>query len=268
MWSSREGEHKMRIKAGIILSLLLAIAVGLVGCITINTPAATPAPEVPQEVLLIWKLEPPTGAYPPNVVGEVTLLPNLASGELVEGGAISYGVVATAGSSADSMFFHLSEGEWIDVIISSLDTEVYFGAEVPGQAYSEICYDMSTPEVIGSSSWNWKDISPAAPLYGKLLYENRITQTNQGKAFTTAVRLFAWEGEGDYFLSFINFSSEKGCEIAYRIYQVGTTLGWGRPYREAKLQPWLNELYQLAISGKISHEEYYRTEAKWLEQFD
>ena len=98
------------------------------------------------------------------------------------------------------------------------------------------------------------------PFYGKLLYENRITNTGRGTVSTTGVRLFAWGGAGSYCVTFYNFSSQKGCEITYRIYKQDTTPGWGKAYKEAKLQPWLNDLYHLHVSGKITQEEYDKAE--------
>lgn len=275
----------------IILSLILAMALGLSGCITINppetpSPPATPEPvpppapaptsipappDIPQEVLSIWKAEPVSGAYPPDISEHITLLPNLASGEGADYGDISLKVIATEGSWQNSLNFNLQEGQWLDVIASSTDTQVYFGIEKPDSVCFKINYDLTTQESVGSSSWDYNGIpkdSISAPLYGKTLYENWVINTDEGRMFTTSARLFAWEGAGNYYFDFTNFSSQEGCEITYCVYKYNITPGWGKLYIETKLQPWLNDLYYLLVSGEITEEEYDKAEREWLEQFE
>ncbi|GAI25787.1 unnamed protein product, partial [marine sediment metagenome] len=117
----------------IIVSLTLVVVAGLSSCTTTSPSAGVPtqdgAPEAPQEVLLIWKSEPVSEVYPPDISGEVSLEPNKAS-ERASGesrgdndglGITGFEVVATAGSSKDSMNFYLPECQWIDVIVSSSD---------------------------------------------------------------------------------------------------------------------------------------------------
>lgn len=223
-----------------------------------------PPPDIPQEVLSIWKSEPVSEAYPSAVSGKVSLKPNKAEWDSDE----VFSVIATAGSSKDSSSFSLEEGLWIDVIVSSIKTQVYFGIEKPGEAYFEINHRFPDG---GRGSWDCNGIpreSVFAPLFGKCLYENRVTDTDEGRVFTTAARLFTWEGAGNYCLHFTNYSSQEGCEITYRVYKGGITPDWGDVYRETNLQPWLKDLYYLLVSGKITQEEYDEAESQWLEQFD
>lgn len=270
----------------ILTFLCLAIILIFSGCITVTPPISPPSPaqpekptptpmpvsiptspKVPQEVLAIWKLEPPSGALPPYVSGEASLSPNLAEGELVEGGEISYGVVATAGSCAESIPFHLNSEHWIDVIVSSLDTEVYFGEEKPNSISVSLNKDVSTLEVHGRAGLDFAGATGVfVPFYGKVLYGNKITHTSQGKLFTSAARFFVSQGEGEHLLMFTNFNKQRGCNIGYRVYLAGSTPGWGK-FAADKLSPWLTGLYTMCILGKISQEEYYEAEAEWIEQF-
>ena len=65
----------------------------------------------------------------------------------------------------------------------------------------------------------------------------------------------------------MNFNPHEATEVAYQVYHVAVTPGWGESYKDSQLQPWLHELYRLLVSGKISESEIARAEAKWMEQF-
>lgn len=282
----------------VLLTLILTMAVGLGGCITVSppggapapaptpaaaptpTPEATPSPvppppEVPSEVLSIWKSPPVSEAYPPDVSGEVTLLPNRASGDRVERENITLEVFLTRGAWQDSMDFHLDENQWVDVIASSTDTLIYYLTEEPGAAHLHTKHitwvevEHSDKPYRQQCSLNPQNLHTDVflPFYFKTLYENHVTSTDKGPLYTTAIRMFAWRGEGDYCVQFSNFSRKNGCEITYRIYMDGTTPSWGQVYKETELQPWLNELYYMLVSGEITEEEYDEAESRWLEQF-
>lgn len=241
-------------KIVIITALLVSALLVFEACgIRIHKPIPKP-PRVPPEVLSVWKSSPSPQGYPPDLSGSVILQP--------------YG---SRGSHQDSTTFHLYEGQWIDVIASSSDTFVYFGTEKPGEACFKIaCHTVSEAGTAGTSYWDWSGISKDcvfAPFYGKTLYENWATDTDKGRVFATAARLFAWEGTGSYYLEFTNFNPHQKFEIAYRVYKLATTPDWGKDFEKTKLQPWLNELYSMNVSGKISDEEYDEAENQWLEQF-
>ncbi|GAI79425.1 unnamed protein product, partial [marine sediment metagenome] len=148
-----------------ILSIILAMAVGLGGCTTINPPASpttesapaetAPAtgvappttattipapPEVPQEVLLIWKSAAPSGVTP-NLSGELILEPNKAkpSGQTFE-------VISTAGSNKDSEVFYLDKGQWADILVSCSDMPIYYLSEESGAAHLVVCHWATQPD--------------------------------------------------------------------------------------------------------------------------
>ncbi len=231
------------------------------------TPTSTlipPPPEVPQEVLLIWKSPPPSGATP-ALSGAVTLEPNKAkpSGQTFE-------VISTAGSNKDSEVFYLDEGQWADILVSCSDMPIYYLSEESGAAHLVVCHWATQPDKPGEkvrSSFN-ADMGIFNPFYSRCLYENHITNIDKGPIFTTAVRTFAWCGAGEYFLWVTNFSGETGCQITYQVYKRGSTPGWGEGYKETKLDPWLHKLGSMWFSGEISKEEYDIAESKWLEQFE
>ena len=263
----------------IILSLSLAIILGLSGCVTASPPglpsppltSIPPPPDIPQEVLSIWKSPPVSGAYPPDVSGKVTLEPNKASkrsggsqeNEMIE-------VIATAGSWQNSRTFHLCEGEWVDIIVSSADLPIYYLTEEPGAMRIVMYCWTEHPEEPNTKVTCYYTLDNIIffPFYAKCLYENNIVNTNEGPIFTTAIRMFAWHGATEYWIYFCNYSSQKGCEVTYNIYKGSTTPGWGETYEETKLQPWLNELYHLHVSGKITEEEYNEAQRQWLKQFE
>lgn len=272
-----------RIIIGILtLVLIISPLVGLVGCAedvlfppfppsiqpepepTSAVPASESsisiplAPDIPEGVLSIWKSEPVSETYSPDVSGKVSLKPNKAEWDSDE----VFSIIATAGSSKDSSSFYLEEGQWVDVVVSSSDLFIYYLSEEAG-AIS-----------LGSGYWaeyegkqvrsTYGDMGIFTPFYHKVLYEN----IDKGLLFTSSVRLFAWSGIGDYFLTFTNFSSEEACEITYRIYKGGITPGWGEYYKETELQPWLLKLGNMWLSGEITKEEYDEAESQWLEQFE
>jgi hypothetical protein len=276
---------------GLMLSLVLLLVVSTTGCITTNPSSIMqptteppvkenevvsppegvsipPLPEVTPEILSVWKAEPPSETYLPDMSGEIELQPNKAgekNGEVNKEG-VTMKVIATEGSHQDSEVFYLGEGQWIDIVVSSIDVPVYYLIEKPDAMTFQTVYwaEIEGKRVRSTHSAN---MGIFAPFYGKLLYENRISRTDKGTMFTTASRVFAWGGAGDYCISFMNFSTQKSCQIIYRIYKDGTTPDWGHSYEDEKLQPWLDKLYQLHTSGKISQAQYDEAESQWLEQF-
>lgn len=266
----------------IVVSLILALVLGLGGCIPVNPPAApatespvpppvrvttgVPPPEVPQEVLLLWKSEPASKGSTADVEDKITLQPNLATGTKEVSEDISLGVIPK-GSWQNSTSFYLKEGQWVDVIVSSLDVPVYYLTEEPGAASLKVA---RWAEYEGKKvrSMFGQDMGPFSPFYGKLLYQNRVANTEKGTIFTTAARVFAWGGPGEYWFIFYNFSRQKEAQITCHVYKLGTTPGWGEEYKNTQLQPWLNELYYMLVSGTLTEEEYDRAESQWLKQFE
>lgn len=267
----------MKIKT-LTLTLILIVVVGLSSCVTASPPTTTeptttepvtteseeitipPPPIVPKEVLSIWKSEPISLAYPPDTSGKVTLPPSKASVETTA----TFSVV----TAKDSMVFYLQEGQWIDVVVSSNDFPIYYYSEEPGAASLQTGYWHKYEDGGMCRASCGSDMGIFAPFYSKALYENHTTTTDEGLIFTTAVRLFAWGGAADYFLILYNWNSQKGCEITYHIYKQNITTGWGEGWKEAKLQPWLKELYYLRVSGEITQQDYNKAEGQWLEQFE
>ncbi len=289
--------------ATIILTLILAMVVGLGGCVTISplpetgppiepeptevapapeaassptTTAILAGPEVPQEVLLLWKSEPASPASPGDIQDKITLKPNTASGSTPVSEDISFSVIP-AGSWQDSTSFYLKEGQWVDVIVSSLDIPVYFNWEEPGAiSLTAGCWTeyegkkvrSSFPQmgqVVGETPS--RDAGVFGPFNGKPLYENLVTSTEKGTIFTTAARIFAWNGATDYWFVFYNWNRQKEADITCYVYKLSTTPGWGQGFWGAEMQPWLNELYYMLVSGEITEEEYDEAESRWLEQF-
>ncbi|GAI17983.1 unnamed protein product [marine sediment metagenome] len=166
----------------------------------------------------------------------------------------------------DSMVFYLQEGQWVDVVVSSNDFPIYYYSEEPGAASLQTGYWHKYEDGEMCRAGCESDMGIFAPFYSKALYENRTT--DEGLIFTTAVRLFAWGGPADYFLTLYNWNSQKGCEIIYHIYKQDITTGWGKDWKETKLDPWLSELGRLWFSGQISKEHYDEAAGQWLEQFE
>ena len=291
----------------IIISLILAMAVGLGGCITINppapaltptptpmptpvptpTPTPTPVPtpiptptptppEVPREVVSIWKSEPASLASPADIQDKITLKPNTASGSTQASEDISLSVIP-AGTWQDSASFYLEEGQWVDVIVSSLDIPVYFNWEEPGAvSLTAGCWAEYEGNKVRSGFPKMaqavgeppsRDTGVFGPFEGKPLYENLVTSTEKGTIFTTAARIFAWHGATDYWFVFYNWNCQKEADITCHVYKLSATPGWGHSFWDAKMQPWLNELYYMLVSGEITEEEYDEAESRWLEQF-
>ena len=244
--------------------------------------AAIPGPpKAPQEVTSIWKSEPASVAFPPDIKDRFTLEPNTASGstEVSEGLSIS---VIPRGTFQDSTSFDLEEGQWVDVIVFSLDIPVYFNWQEPRaislKAECRPAYWSDEKRKIGRSGFPItlqivgeppsREMSVFGPLSGKPLYENLVTSTEEGTIFITAARIFAWEGAGEYWFVSYNWNRQKAADVTCCVYKLSTTPGWGESFCDAKLQPWLNELYRMKVSGEISEEEYDRAESQWLGQFD
>jgi hypothetical protein len=383
------------------------------------TAAIVAGPEVPQEVLSLWKSEPASVASPADIQDKITLKPNTASSSAQVSGDISLSVIP-AGTWQDSASFYLKEGQWVDVIVSSLDIPIYFNWEEPGaisitancwvedsiNLYKLLVYNLDpdkphylkysisgaveglpisanvnlgrygetakfhNPEYSAATEggihasvavslpkgsmitltlesdvpidWQsnlespgpqigvlfaemrtyseedgWITISSGSikakhvlsfndgrrleasliidppktragaliqkaqpvgqprtremsvfdPLYYKVLYENHTAITSTGTIFTTAGRMFASQGTTEYWFTFTNWNREKNADITYRVYKLGITPGWGKEFKEQKLQPWLNELYSLLVAKEITDGEYNLAETNWLEQF-
>jgi len=268
----------------IILSLILVMVVSLSGCITVNPPAASspsstsepsPAvtstssiptpPDIPQEVMAIWKAPPVSEASTPDLSGKFVLQTSKGGGETVqEGPGVSIQVRHAV--TQETTKFYLQDGQWIDIIASS-NVPVYFSNEMPD--YVGFCLDYQDAAgaevpIYNSSTW----AAEVTPFYFRLLYENRSTSTQGATIFTTAVRMFACGGPGDYHFSFSNVSTQKVAEITYRIYKLGITPGWGQPFIDGKLKPWFDELYRLFANGTISEAERERATNEWVKQFE
>lgn len=289
----------------VVLSVVMALVLGAGGCVTINpAPASQPPPSpppnvtpppispeaqsppswrippvVPQEVLSVWNRQPPLESSPADVSGELFLKPNLHAGEGTEAGnmsndGLSVGYSAfSAGSLQETARFPLKQDEWVDVIVSSLDVPVYCFVEQPGAVSFELQGRTSIPELarpVGFVEVPEDELFKSiifAVFSGKRLYENHVTSTQKGTLFTSAYRLFACAGAGDYLLYFSNFNRQQGAQITYRVYRLGTTPSWGTTnYFATKLWPWMNRLAQMLISGEISLEEYRKAESEWLRQ--
>ncbi len=297
----------MHVKAIIVLSALIVLSLCVQGCVaptnhpSTSSPTSSPAPtmpeaqpvasirtpsppKIPQEVLSIWNLQPPSESSPADLMGELSLKPNpdIAESEATKAGNMSYYVIHTPWQ--DTPRFQLKPNQWVDVIISSLDVPVYCLVEQPGAVSFQLQRIHQEPGKEGRQIIGGLAATPAgvpedeqfksitfAVLSGKRLYENHVTNTQGGALFTSAYRLFVGVGSGefadaDYIMHFSNFNRERGAEIAYRIYKLGTTSNWGESYSAEQLQPWFYELYELSIAGKISDDEYREAESEWLRQ--
>jgi len=280
--------------AVILLSIILSILVGLGGCVTIVPPAETaPArdevpqsytptsmpvpPEVPRKVISIWKSEPASLASTADIQDKITLIPNTAGGDTQVSENLSLGVIP-AGTWQDSTSFYLEEGQWVDVIVSSLDIPIYFNWEEPGAVSLDAsCWTWYEGKKVGTTILSQmlqpvgqppsRDMGVFDPFQGKPLYENFATSTEEGTVFTTAGRVFASEGATEYWFTFTNWNNQKNADITCSVYMLDVTPGWGKSMLDTKLQPWLNELYYLLVSGEITEEEYDKAESGWLEQF-
>jgi hypothetical protein len=291
----------------VVLSAMMVLTLCVQGCVVptnqppTSSPASNPAPalsetqsapsrslpsppKIPQEVLMIWNLQPTLESSPADLTGELSLKPNpdIAEPEVTNAGNISYYVAHTPWQ--DTPHFQLKPNQWVDVIISSLDVPVYCLGEQPGaisfqlqrihQEPGKECRQtiggMAVKPVGGTEDEQFNSLTFAV-LSGKRLYENRVVGTQEGTFFTSAYRLFVGVGseefaDADYVIHFSNFNHQRGAEITYRLYKLGTTSNWGETYAAEQLQPWFNELYELSISGKLSDDEYREAESEWLRQ--
>jgi hypothetical protein len=287
----------------VILSVMLVLMLGLSSCTGIypppqqpattpapnpqTTPAATPSvtratnpvlpvpPEVPPEVLSIWKSAPASEALPAYTSGEVTIQPNTASSKESRSGDLSYEVI----SAQDSTKIYLKEGQWVDILVSSIDVPIYFlemtkVAGMVGEAEKSEAAEFGVVRVVREtipleSMELIQDPGGLAPFYCRLLYQNRTTRADKSTIFMTAARIFTFGGAGVYYFEFFNFSQQKGCKITYRAYIVGITPGWGldSDYYKTKYLPWTSNVYSMVNSGAISQQECDKALSQWLEQF-
>ncbi len=292
-------------KAIIVSSLLMVLTLCFQGCIvpgnppstaspSSSTPAFTEAqstpykwspspPKIPQEVLSIWNLQPPSDDSLADLEGEISLKPNpdIAEAEVTNAGDMSYSVVHTPWQ--DTPNFQLESNQWVDVIISSLNVPIYFPEqgegvsfqlqriyEEPGKQGRQPIGGQTVAQTDANENEQFNSIAFAVST-GKRLYENRVTNSQEGILFTSAYRLFVGAGseeftDADYIIHFTNYNHQQGAEINYRLYRLGVTSSWGESYWTTQLQPWLNRLYEMYISGKISQEEYTEAENEWLRQ--
>jgi hypothetical protein len=243
------------------------------------TPTMPDVPAIPSDVLAIWKSEPASESLTPYTAGDVLLKLNTHGNPVVSSSGsgnmgVSYYAISEGADQTTSKFY-LEEGQWIDIIVSSVDVPIYFQNNKPGGvSFDTMGWDpvsgYQLPKVLGLTA------IPNAfhhPYSEKTLYENEATGTYVGSTsgheatlFSTAARIFAPGGAGNYAFVFTNFNSQKGADIQYRVYKLGVTLSWGDTYANAILAPWLRELRSLQTSGTISKDEYDSAISQWLEQ--
>jgi hypothetical protein len=238
------------------------------------TPTMPTVPVVPPDVVSIWKSAPASESLTTYAVGKVVLKPNKYGAPSVSSsssGDMNVSYYATSeGAAQTSSSFYLEDGQWIDVIVTSINIPIYFqNNKSGGISFNCMCQD--TPiKPLGLTAI---PTTYHHPYSEKTLYENEATGTyigsvNKYKAtlFSTAARMFAWGGAGEYACEFTNFNSQKTANIQYRVYKLGTTPAWGNTYANQILAPWLSQLRGLQASGTISKDEYDSVISQWLEQ--
>lgn len=242
-----------------VLGVVCIIAVTVVVTIVVQNRLAAPGESLepselvaPADVLSIWESPPSPQGNPPILLGEITLA--------------EYG---KENSDFEIEPFHLSNCQWIDVIVKSKNTYITFLEREPGFASFWVDFEWQDgghrPDREDLELWG------VNPFLGRILYQQQ-TETDTGTIYSTAVRLFAEGGYGDGVLlgcqctlGFQNFNVNESVSISYEVYEVGVTPGWGsrseESYYRTVLRPWI---YQHA-SSESEAEQMLRD---WLQQFE
>lgn len=225
-------------KAYIVIGALLSVILLASGIyvLFLMPPRIPKPPPVPPRVLAVWDSPPSPRGVSPDISEEVILEP--FPGEWV--GEVS---------------FFLAEGQWIDVIVAS-HIPVYFDIRHPASVEFDI---VSGKQIVRAL----RRYPAFHPLLGKLLYENEVTVIGKETVYTTAVRIFAWDGAMSYYVDFENLDPDKPVVITTEIYKLAITPGWGEPYRQ-ELKSWLRTLQDETM---LPREEIIQIYKEWLEQF-
>ena len=229
-------------------------------------------PEVPTEVIRIWESNPPTAITQYDSQGALSLELNPYTNEVYTlGSGLS---VQDVPKSLESQHFYLSEDQWVDIIVSSVGIPVdYLAGNQESVTISAECWGQYEGDRVRTGfptiaqNAGEPEERNVGPFTGKPLYENAIINTEHGVVYTTAARMVAWNGAGEYWFTFSNWNHQSGTNIAYRIYILTSTPGW-MSVNDNELKAWYQSLYNLLVTKEINQTEYDNAIENWKMKFE
>ncbi len=209
--------------------------------------AAATQPPAPQAVIATWNMSPPPNGLVPSVSRELELPKYTQERQVV------YGEIGS-----------LPEGQWIDVVVTSIGVPALFGSGDAG--FVGVYFQMDDQDYGPGDIKQMASLSPAVasaggmPTYGKFLYlpeGYRTTDVGGKTKYTTAYRLFIPRST-HYRLVLVNHNPSTIASVTYEVFRVAMTPGWAGDKYYDDLENYL---------AQFPSEKQFEAMARWMAQF-